>query len=204
MEYFEDNKVNNFVTKLPQSIELTGNCEEGLVDIQFPVNWNNLTTAQGKIIIILYDESHQAVDLVGIELQGGYYKSGEDLVQNLNLLLKRRKMAKRVNFKYDAFSNKISVTMRLAVAVVTPCLAEMMGCEDIMLNPLDSNADANYEVEHSVQDLTATRPADIKRGINALYVYTDIVQDRIMGHTMVPLLGSVPAHGSRGDIANDK
>ena len=40
----------------------------GLVDIQFPVNWNNLTTAQGKVIIILYDERHQAVDLVGAVL----------------------------------------------------------------------------------------------------------------------------------------
>ena len=94
IEYFEDNKVNNFVTKLPQSIELTGNWEVGLLDIQFPVNWNNSTTAQGKEIITLYDERHQAV-----KLQGGYYKSGEDLVQKLNLLLERPKMAKRFNFK---------------------------------------------------------------------------------------------------------
>ena len=70
-----------------------------------------------------------------------------------------------------------------------------------MLNPLNSNADANCEVEHSIQDLSATRPVDIKHGINSLYVYTDIVQDRIVGHIMVPLLRSVPAHGSRGDIA---
>ena len=200
MEYFEDNKVNNFVTKLPQSIELTGNWEVGLVDIQFPVNWTNLTKAQGKVLISLYNERHEAIDLFGVELEGGYYGSGEDLVQGLNLLLKRRKMAKRVNFKYDAFSNKISVTTRLAVAVATPWLAEMMGFEDIMLNPLNTNADADCEVEHSVQDLTATRPVDIKRGINSLYVYTDIVQERIVGHTMVPLLRSVPAHGSRGDI----
>ena len=110
-------------------------------------------------------------------------------------------MAKRVNFKYDAFSNKISVTLRLAVAVVTPWLAEMMGFEDIMLNPLKADALENCEVEHNVQDLSASRSVDIKRGMNSLYVYTDIIQDQIVGHTMVPLLRSVPADGVRGSIS---
>ena len=123
MNYFRENKVNNFTTKLPQNIELSGDWEVGLISVQFPINWTNLTTAQGKVLVTLYNKLHEAIDLFGIELEGGYYASG--------LLLKKRKMAKRVNFKYDAFSNKISVTLRLAVAVVTPWLAEMMGFEDI-------------------------------------------------------------------------
>ena len=69
------------------------------MDIQFSINWNNLTTAHGKEIITFYDERHQAVDLVGVELQVGCYKSGEGRVQNLNRLLERPKMAKLVNFK---------------------------------------------------------------------------------------------------------
>ena len=55
MNYFPENKVNNFTTKLPQNIELSGDWEVGLVSVQFPVNWTNLTTAQGKVLITLYN-----------------------------------------------------------------------------------------------------------------------------------------------------
>lgn len=199
MDYFGDNKVNNFITKLPQTIELTGEWELGLVDIQFPVNWINMSDIQGKLLIKLFEENSDghfyATDLVGVELQTGYYETGDDLVQALNYLIKKQKLAKRVNFKYDQFSSKVSVNIKNALVVASAWLCEMLGFTDITLNPKNTGV-----LEYSAQDVQAAFPVDMKRGINSLYVYTDIIQDRIVGDSLVPLLRSVPAEGKHGSI----
>ena len=41
------------------------------------------------------------------------------------------------------------------------------------------------------------KPADINDGLTALYVYTDVVEKRLVGDSMVPLLRVVPTEPSR-------
>jgi hypothetical protein len=39
-EFYPDNKLNNFTTKLHSTIKLDGDYEVGLVDISYPQNWS--------------------------------------------------------------------------------------------------------------------------------------------------------------------
>ena len=43
-------------------------------------------------------------------------------------------------------------------------------------------------------------PIDLSRGIDSLYVYTDIVQTKLVGNTAVPLLRVVPVDGDYGTM----
>ena len=46
----------------------------------------------------------------------------------------------------------------------------------------------------------AERVVDMTQGLNSLYVYTDVVQPRVVGDSLVPLLRSVPIKGKPGDM----
>ena len=200
-EYFQDNKVNNFITKLPQCIELSGNWEVGLVDFQFPVNWLNLKSQDGRILVKMYDDDHQPVGLKRVTLSEGYYPNAGALVRILNSILNSNLLSARVNFSFDEYTNKISITTNKAVVVVSDWLREMMGFDDATLNSLSSPGEVRDD-EYSLSEREAPWPVDMKRGINSLYIYTDVIQDRIVGHTLVPLLRAIPAEGRRGNIAS--
>ena len=200
-EYFQDNKVNNFITKLPQCIELSGNWEVGLVDFQFPVNWLNLKSPDGRILVKMYDDDHQPVGLKRVTLSEGYYPNAGALVRILNSILNSNLLSARVNFSFDEYTNKISITTNKAVVVVSDWLREMMGFDDATLNSLSSPGEVRDD-EYSLSEREAPWPVDMKRGINSLYIYTDVIQDRIVGHTLVPLLRAIPAEGRRGNIAS--
>ena len=42
MDYYKGNSLANFTTRLPNAIDLTGDWEVGLVEIQYPHNWYNV------------------------------------------------------------------------------------------------------------------------------------------------------------------
>jgi hypothetical protein len=42
--------------------------------------------------------------------------------------------------------------------------------------------------------------ADVKKGLNSLYVYCPLVEPRMVGDAHVPLLGIVPAEGRDGEM----
>ena len=42
--------------------------------------------------------------------------------------------------------------------------------------------------------------ADLKKGLNSLYVYCPLVEPRMVGDAQVPLLGIVPVEGRDGEI----
>ena len=42
MDYYKANTLANFTTRLPNVIDLTGDWEVGLVEIQYPHNWYNV------------------------------------------------------------------------------------------------------------------------------------------------------------------
>ena len=45
-----------------------------------------------------------------------------------------------------------------------------------------------------------TFPIYLSRGIDSLYVYSDVVQPKLVGDTSAPLLGVVPARGVYGEM----
>ena len=103
-EYFPDNTLTDFITKLPSTIELTNEWEVGLAEIMFPRSWYTIPK-DGLIIIADYrqcdliwrrdvlkrlrnDEltSDDELDTsIEIKIKGGFYDSMEELTQELKL-----------------------------------------------------------------------------------------------------------------------
>lgn len=189
-QYFPENKVSDFITKLPRAIQLTGRWEVALSEIQYPVNWFTLKKDDGKITVWPFDEvSGIRGESVEISVGEGYYSGVNKLLQNINKRLERNLSSNIVRFEYDSLVNKIRAYTTSCLVEVSKPLREIMGYKRNLISE-----------RTELKGLYGSWPVDMRHGINCLYVYSDIVQSGIVGDAHVPLLRVVPSRGVHGDI----
>ena len=56
MQYFADNKTSNFVTKLSRPLQLNGECELGLAEIDYPHTWYNIREGKNSVEVYIPDK----------------------------------------------------------------------------------------------------------------------------------------------------
>ena len=78
MQYFPDNKTSNFLTKLPVTLQLDGEWEAGLAEIDYPHTWDNIRGRKNSVEIYVPDRWFQE-----ISIQPGYYKKVQDVIDTL-------------------------------------------------------------------------------------------------------------------------
>src|SRR6266516_3324203 len=106
-QFFPNNTLTEFTTKLPSTVELTNEWKVGLAEIMFPRSWYTIPE-EGVTIEVDYgmcnperrtrmaERAARVKDipvkeyntLVEIKVRGGFYKMMEDLQQELKLSIK--------------------------------------------------------------------------------------------------------------------
>ena len=74
MDYFPDNKLTHFSTRLPQMMDLDGSWEIGLSEIQYPHSWYDIKKGEAWVQVDVLFEVNQ-LQRHTFELPGGYYSS---------------------------------------------------------------------------------------------------------------------------------
>ena len=99
MNYYPNNTLANYVTKLPHSFDLPGEWEVGLSEIQFPISWYNVTDRESHMFLLLLDSD--VPELVDVSPPPGHYERPDQLVKQINdaLLAAENNLATR--FAYD-------------------------------------------------------------------------------------------------------
>ena len=67
MQYFPDNKTSDFVTKLSRTLQLDGEWEVGLAEIDYPHTWYNIREGKKSVEIYVPDKWTQE-----FSIQPGY------------------------------------------------------------------------------------------------------------------------------------
>ena len=78
MQYFPDNKTSNFVTKLPRTLQLDGEWEVGLAEVDYSHTWYNIH--KGKHSVEIYAPDKWAEEF---SIQPGYYEKVRDVIDAL-------------------------------------------------------------------------------------------------------------------------
>ena len=78
MQYFPDKKTSNFLTKLPRTLQLDGEWEVGLAEIDYPHTWYNVREGKNSVEIYVADKWFQE-----IIIQPGYYEKAQDVIDAL-------------------------------------------------------------------------------------------------------------------------
>lgn len=211
-DYFPDNTVTNYVTKLHNTVSLAGEWEVGLAEIHFPRTWNNVGPDEDFRILIRDCAAIEPLDTsmrsrchfrLEVKVKGGYYHTMETLVAEMNSSMKkeREKIPKGVRnvkeeglptFRYNNYSRKVEMDLPYGVSVhFSSGLRELLGMDS---NPIESDADEG-SAEH-----TGDFVCDNEKGLHSLYVYCDVLESVAVGDTVAPLLRICNAKGTHGEM----
>ena len=83
MEYFPDNRTSNFVTKLSRTLQLDGEWEVGLAEIDYPHTWYNICEEKNSGEIYAPDNLYLVFKTVEYSIQPGYYEKVQDVIDAL-------------------------------------------------------------------------------------------------------------------------
>ena len=148
-----------------------GEWECGLTEIHYPHDWYNVRNAR---MVVEHEES-----VHNVYLDDGYYDSPETLVETLNL-----NKPSRVNFSYDSVTQKVRAHLkRQRKFRLYGDLSDIMGFDNI-----------TSDADHSIV-LPGKSVVDLSRGFESLYVYSSMVEPRVVGDKIVPLLRITGRHG---------
>jgi hypothetical protein len=197
--YFPDNTVAHFITKLANPVELSGDWEVALFEIQYQHSWNNLDKRDGAFTysqkMNIDGEEHNAQSTVS--LASGYYNTGGDLVQAVNSLIesiaKKNNLPIYTNFKYSSVTNRTSAIVTKDTRIYfSPVLSDMLGA-DVDQNPIINN-DTSY-----IEWLSKSG-CNISRRFTSIFVYCNILEHVPVGESKVPLLRIVKATSKRDEV----
>jgi hypothetical protein len=210
MDFFPDNTLSTYVTKLPQPFDLKGEWEVGLSEIQFPITWYNVKEKEARMYYLSTPKGEQIVEMTDISPPHGHYSSANILIDQINEAMGTKK---EIEFTYNEISQKITIkfvdeSTDTFLAIAKP-LAELMGfdLEDLQkLSPdvVMSKAEDLIAIHSSgdKKSYTGSRVCDLQRGFYAIYVYCDLVEPTVVGDVKVPLLRTVNISGREGEIVN--
>jgi hypothetical protein len=213
MNYYPDNVLANYITKLPQLFDLSGEWEVGLSEIQFPISWYNVDSDECRMALV----SHGLQEYKDISPPAGHYENPDELVKQINISIAEVEKKPSVRFSYNDISKKISVKfldeLKYSTSIkMTKSLAELLGFEWTVMREFTeefANLDTDKQFAEDKAGMLEMTPlgkiaytgslvCDLQRGFHSLFVYCDIAEHVVVGDVKVPLLRTVNISGKEG------
>ena len=198
MNYYPDNTVAHYKTKLTYPICIDDDFEVALTELIYPMSYHNFIPTdrvslryppEGREI---NDNRLKSHNLVNWELQSGYFKDEKELVDFLNVDLMKNFSTLYSGdfapfFTYDERKKKIRFRMRGTLDLD----------EDVRSYSADFNArEARMSLELiNKLKLGSTDPFELSGYQNLMYVYSDIVSTSLVGDVQAPLLRVIALKG---------
>jgi len=204
-------KKSHFRVHLPTELDLEGAWDVALVDVVYPYSWNNVPHPSDTLTG--YSLITSDVEPFKVSIPMGNYQTVTDLLAGITAAhalqihlwekfrleekqseLKKtvilRRAAPTILFDFDPTVKRVTIDFinpRVDKITMTPHLAYMLGFK-------------NCEIKSTEEKVMADYPPDLRGGIDALFIYLDIIENQIVGNTMAPLLQIVPVEGHYGDL----
>ena len=180
-----NNTLAQYINNLPRRISLSGVWECLLTEIHYPHDWYNVRNARLTV-------EHDGNVETDAYFEDGYYDSPNALAKKLN-----GDKPGRVKLSYEPGTHKFvanvkSETTFTLYSNLPDILGFGAGTGDSSSTSLVSSTRSMVVRDYSIVDL--------RRGFESLYVYSSIVEPRIVGDKIAPLLRIVPITGSHGEM----
>ena len=174
---------------MPQPLEFAGEWEVGLAEITYPRRWYNVQydTKFAYMTHDRSDDSDQDHSLITKKIKRGYYASPNDLLRQM---FKDEDLLGKVEYEYSTVSQKVTLKVLETGGLLRlgEDIGKLLGYDMPYGN--QNFAEGIFEAENI---------ADIEP-VHHLFVYTNIVEDQIVGNVKVPLLRIVRVMGKYGSV----
>ena len=119
-----------------------------------------------------------------VTLDSGYYQTSQELINAINMAI----YEENITATYSVSSRRIVMNIQIGTSLQ-------------FNEPLSSMLGIGYERTVCTNATTRGRfLMNLSRGIDSLYIYTDLVQTKLVGGTATPLLSIVPIQGTHGEM----
>ena len=179
-ERFPRNECGSYKIKLAHPIRLKHNYEVALVEMQFTKSWYTLNQKCNEF----WCDSGTGFEKYC--LKQGFYTDVPHILQHM---LDHIKLLD-IDLDYNPVTSRVKVYLRNGTK-----LKLQQGLSDILGLP------GNVDI---VQTTRGEEAADIRRGMTALYAYSDIVEPQFVGDALVPLLRIIDSKGKHNEIITRK
>ena len=187
---------------MPYRMELDGEWQLGLCEIQYPHSWDTLKgggnmDSQDNWILISVKTKKGKERIIAISIPTGFYSGIVDFIDVINNTVAdwKDEIVLKDVFKlfYDPVFKRVKLKLDddIVKGVILGQTIQYM---------LGFGIDKTYAFTKSVT--VAKYPPDITSGFNTLYVYCDLIQPQIVGNVLAPLLRTVPLSGEYGSTTN--
>jgi len=200
MNYYPDNKITRYVTRLQTPISLTGEWEVALVEISYPRSWFTVSQEGCKFLVSWWEKNETSPNgmnlFIEVQIPYGYYNEVEDIVGEMNNAIAKKmveahvKIVDTLKIKFDRIKRHVVISLpNPGYIVLGKQLATILGFSETL------NHCNNLKGCLITGDMTC----DIRGGIHGIYVYCDVLENVPVGDTLAPLLRIVDVDGHNGD-----
>lgn len=189
LNYFPENKISHFITRLPTPIELRGEWEVGLVELMYPHTWYNVNE-QNNLIGYALEKNGK---IYGRRIPPGCYEYVPELLRTIHV----KEHENKIYFDYNYVTKRVTITVKNDAKVIFDNgLAPLLGFE--------SKKEIATSVEEPVKSEEGSFVADLSASYQVLMIYTDIVEPQIVGGILAPLLRIVKVRGEDGEMISEQ
>jgi hypothetical protein len=223
---FDSNKTSNFRVRLPHPLELSGEWECGLAQIDYPHSFNNITTHIDRTGMyaneFVVDMKHEdALLRFGFRIPVGSYDTIEGLLNAIYTTTMETSFAKmfsriKVKNKKTERPRMLKWFMEKKKTDGAPFFMHYdrdtqrihfrnkWGIKRILFSPtlqyiLGISA-VRSDIFSSSDEYIADYPPDLTAGFNTLYIYCNLVEPQIVGNSLTNLIRTVALTGKQGDF----
>ncbi len=169
------NTQSHFITSLQAPVHLDAEYECGLNTFIYPANLNNVYDGRLSFWSFTF-----GIDMIS-DLASGFYKTMDDLIQEINSALGPDKDFYK--FSHDKFTHKVMVELVSGDKKTIPYLEMNENISALTGLPLRS-------VKVGFINVVSDRAGC--GGISAIYIYSDIIAHSYTGNSSSPILAIVP------------
>ena len=196
----------NYKTMLSMPLHLNPQeWEVGLAELIFPHTWKNIT--MGKFKVKMYKEDKWVNQ--NVEIPEALYSSKQQLIDTLNEYVNEvlgSDQRSRIMFTYNEVLDKMVTFVSEGYEVrFNKEQSIILGFGDHYTRLVNTSR-VNLTIREgsrALYDGDKIIPPfvfDLNRGLHTFFVYTDIIEDQLVGDSHVKLLRTVPVSGKTGDI----
>ena len=190
--FFPENTPSHFFTQIPQTIDLQGDgWEVGLAELSLPNTYDNMTGDDYwvEVSVVNTDELIKSVRQYSgpisfkVFLPRGLYNSPRDVIEVLNHQIQSQPLGfalkRKIAFYFGRFNRKVSLEMQVSFikVVMSKSLQELLG-----MGHEDYLGSGQFE---------GIIPFHMEQDFSTVFVYCNLLEERIVGDVNVPLLREV-------------
>ena len=194
---YPDNTISKFQTYLPQEISLDNEHEVALTEIQYTNSFYNLPE---DVDIRVKFRQFVAEDIAtrnvtrNVTIKKGYYRDINQLMSVCETWIKRHSPT---DIKNDFEFDYLEISRKIKIIILNNTKNFRIGFPKLL------QAIFGFESHTYSRTQVAERVADINACVHSMFIYSNIVQPRIVGDAMVPLVRVLAVHGTHNEYVVD-